>query len=341
MSNPESQQPTEATGSSGGKSRPASRGGPCKSSNRGKAPATAAASAAVGGESGETKNNSSPRAPPKSRSGKRESAPRKARTGTRAAPKETPEVDDSDVCIICTHPIKYQAMGSCDHPTCHICTLRLRALYKNNACPYCKTELDNVIIVPPDGKRYAEYNDQDLPCRDDELGIRFCSQEVADSSFDLLSIRCQWRGCSYVTDSDWAELKKHTADEHDKHMCDLCMRFKKAFAHEHRLFSKPQLTAHYRKGDKTGFTGHPSCEFCHRAFYDNDALFDHCRERHEQCFVCVNNGQGRQQYYRNYQALENHFHKAHFVCNKPECLEKKFVVFDSEIDLKAHMLEEH
>jgi hypothetical protein len=43
----------------------------------------------------------------------------------------------------------------------------------------------------------------------------------------------------------------------------------------------------------------------------------------------------------NYNSLEAHFRKEHFLCSEKECLDKKFVVFESEIDLKAHQLEVH
>ena len=39
--------------------------------------------------------------------------------------------------------------------------------------------------------------------------------------------------------------------------------------------------------------------------------------------------------------LEVHFRKDHFLCPDRECMEKKFVVFDSELDIKAHQLEVH
>ena len=36
-----------------------------------------------------------------------------------------------------------------------------------------------------------------------------------------------------------------------------------------------------------------------------------------------------------------HFRKDHFLCPDQGCLDKKFIVFNSEIDLKAHQLDEH
>lgn len=128
---------------------------------------------------------------------------------------------------------------------------------------------------------------------------------------------------------------------------DLCSRHKKVFPYEQSLYTSPQLTKHHREGDKdfnkndeTGFTGHPECAFCKSRFFGDDELFVHCRDSHEQCFICVRNG-NRQEYYANYGSLEEHFRSDHSMCLYPTCLEKKFVVFDSPIDLKAHEVKEH
>ncbi|KAJ1968039.1 hypothetical protein IWQ62_001488 [Dispira parvispora] len=250
-------------------------------------------------------------------------------------------VDEKDLCFICAHKVQYAAFGPCDHPTCHVCSLRLRALYANKTCPYCKTELDTVAFVKHPAQPFAQYHVEKFPFHDESLGIAFETKEIRNRTRDLLALRCQWRGCNYEAPKDWNDLRRHVSEEHGMHLCDLCVRFKKAFAHEHRLFTKPHLTSHYRKGDKAGFPGHPNCDFCQHAFYDNDHLYEHCRDRHEQCHICLRNGTGRHQYYRNYNALEHHFRSEHFLCAKSSCLEKKFVVFESDIDLQAHMLEEH
>lgn len=129
----------------------------------------------------------------------------------------------------------------------------------------------------------------------------------------------------------------------------LCTRNKKVFTHEHSLFTFKELKKHEREGDdlpgapdQSGFKGHPECGFCFMRFYSSDELYNHCREAHERCFICDrNNYTQNQQYYLDYDALVVHFQKEHFLCSEQECLEKKFVVFESEVDLKAHKLEAH
>ena len=130
---------------------------------------------------------------------------------------------------------------------------------------------------------------------------------------------------------------------------DLCTRHKKVFTHEHELFTKEQIRKHERFGDdhpgavdQSGFRGHPECGFCRQRFYSDDELYVHCRNKHERCHICESQAQGRQQpYYLNYDALEEHFRKDHYLCADKECLEKKFVVFSSAMDLKAHQIEVH
>ncbi|KAJ2302342.1 hypothetical protein IWW54_006064, partial [Coemansia sp. RSA 2705] len=249
--------------------------------------------------------------------------------------------DDEAVCFICADSVTFYAVGQCDHRTCFRCNLRLRELFKSKACPYCKSELDTIVYTRDSEAEFADVLQRQLPFEDQELGIKFDCKEAYDATKHALQFNCPHRKCNYVATDGWKDLKAHVRAEHALQFCDLCLQNKKSFAHEHKLFTKAQLRSHYARGDGTGFTGHPDCEFCRRSFYDNDQLFDHCRKKHEQCFICVRGGTGRQVYYANYQTLEEHFNSDHFSCRHPACLEKKFVVFENEIDLQSHDLAEH
>lgn len=51
---------------------------------------------------------------------------------------DTSSEASGELCFICTEPIVTYAVGACDHRTCHLCALRLRALYETRNCAYCK-----------------------------------------------------------------------------------------------------------------------------------------------------------------------------------------------------------
>lgn len=83
---------------------------------------------------------------------------------------------------------------------------------------------------------------------------------------------------------------------------DICIRFKKVFAHEHTLYTLPQLRVHVpsmaQRSNRAPPKGpdileggaHPLCEFCRECFFSDDELFKHMRESHEECFICKGQG---------------------------------------------------
>lgn len=255
--------------------------------------------------------------------------------------------DDAEVCFICAEPIHFSAVTACNHRTCHICALRLRALYRNFTCAYCKTESKTILFTLPSEKPFSEYKPEDIAAKDEKLGISFEETSIMEETMILLRFNCPVDTCD-VAAAGWPDLKLHIKQAHNQFLCDLCVKNKKVFTHEHELFSQKSLTNHYKNGDRdaqddNGFKGHPECGFCRKAFYDDDELYKHCRDKHERCHVCdqMNNGPGRAQYFQDYKQLDQHFRRDHFVCPEPACLEQKFVVFGSELDLKAHQLEAH
>lgn len=223
----------------------------------------------------------------------------------------------------------------------------MRALYKNKECAHCRTLAPFVLFTDDATKRYQDYSDVDVTSTDDNIGIRYTNEDIVGDTVLLLRYNCPDVSCDFAG-LGWPDLHRHVRSTHHKKMCDLCTRNKKVFTHEHELFTDKELERHMRHGDdrpgaadQTGFKGHPLCAFCGQRFYDDDKLYEHCRNKHERCFLCDRQDPRQPHYYRDYNALEEHFKKDHFLCLDRECLEKKFVVFASEIDLKAHQLSEH
>ena len=285
----------------------------------------------------------------------------KAAGPTLVAPPEAPldpkedanSTEGEEVCFICAETVEYSAVPECNHRTCHICALRLRALYQSNICAYCKTAQPQVIFTKDATRLYADYRPEDLEVEDTKLGIRFQTKQIMEDTIVLLRFNCPDKACDFAANG-WADLRLHIRQTHHLQLCNLCIQHKKVFAHEHTLYTQKELNLHFKTGASkdpeaimTGFKGHPECLFCRRSFYGDDELFEHCRDRHERCHICdriaASQGQtnARPQYFRDYNDLEQHFKTDHFLCLERQCLDQKFVVFGSELDLKAHRMEIH
>ncbi|MCJ1377878.1 hypothetical protein MMC17_000974 [Xylographa soralifera] len=262
---------------------------------------------------------------------------------------QEPQPDvEAEVCFICASPVVHNSVAPCNHRTCHICALRLRALYKTKACAHCRTEAKYVVFTDDPVKRYEDLLQGKFERTDDTLGIKYEKKEIHDDTVLLLRYNCPDLDCD-IACWGWPDLHRHVKSVHHKVMCDLCTRNKKVFTHEHELFTVQELRKHEKFGDdnpgaidQSGFKGHPECGFCRQRFYGDDELYVHCRDKHERCHICDRRNSGRQQqYYVDYNSLEQHFKKDHFLCIVQDCLDKKFMVFESEMDLKAHQLEVH
>ncbi|SMQ52431.1 unnamed protein product [Zymoseptoria tritici ST99CH_3D1] len=220
--------------------------------------------------------------------------------------------------------------------------------FLTKACAHCRTEAAHVIFTDDAEKRYEDFQKGDFFREDKNLGISYEKPEIFEDTVLLLRYNCPDHDCD-VACLGWPDLHRHVRSVHQKVMCDLCTRNKKVFTHEHELFTQQELRKHEKFGDdnpgavdQSGFKGHPECGFCRKRFYGDDELYTHCRDNHERCHVCDRRTGGQTPaYFQNYEALEAHFGKDHYPCLDSECLEKKFVVFDSEMDLKAHQLESH
>ncbi|KAH9814746.1 hypothetical protein DFH28DRAFT_971037 [Melampsora americana] len=271
------------------------------------------------------------------------------------------EPDEAEICFICAQPVQYYVLGVCSHRTCHVCAIKMRALYNKRECTFCKTDLPEVIITEDSSASFGTYDLASFQYKDSKLSI-FCEtfQQLEDL-LGLLKFNCPHPECSTVL-TNWRELKSHTSSSHGLSLCDLCCTNKKVFAHEHTLFTRDGLVKHKNIGSvgtgkgffatqaegeghspvgDDGFKGHPKCEFCSTHFYDDDELYKHCREKHEQCFICIRNESGRWQYYLDFPHLAAHFRADHHICTHSGCLQDKFVVFETAFELQSHLVEKH
>jgi len=166
---------------------------------------------------------------------------------------------------------------------------------------------------------------------DRKYQICFETEEIQAEFSALLSHQCPVCEGENVF-STFSQLERHVRREHHLHYCHLCHHHLQLFSSERRLYTRPDLVTHRRRD-------HPECTFCKERFFDSEQLFTHCRREHFVCHICEKNG--CQNIYRDYSALRKHFSKEHYLCPDPACAELKFVVFENEIDLRAHQVTEH
>lgn len=187
--------------------------------------------------------------------------------------------------------------------TCGRCALRLRALYKQSACVYCKSEAKEVVFTQEPGREFASFTPNDTGFHDDRLGLRFASQADKENALQLLLFHCPHLGCGHTlpeasafvagilpsvavgTGTDgalpgWGGLKDHVGKAHHRSLCELCIQHKKIFTYEHPLYTHRQLAAHQA-------SEHRKCEFCNQHLYGPDELYKHLRDRHFQCQMCA------------------------------------------------------
>lgn len=131
-----------------------------------------------------------------------------------AAPTDA-DAEEGEVCFICASPIQHLAVAPCNHRTCHICSLRLRALYKTKTCAHCRTESDHVIFTDNPTKNYEEFGPKDFFKSDDSLGIRFETSETFEDTRLLLQYNCADGECD-VACLGWPDLHRHVKNAHGK-----------------------------------------------------------------------------------------------------------------------------
>lgn len=127
------------------------------------------------------------------------------------------EDDEQEVCFICASPVVHYSIAPCNHRTCHICALRLRALYKRNTCAHCRASSEYLLFTDDTGKRYEDFKDADFYKTDSSLGIRYEKVDIFDDTVQLLRYNCPDKLCEMAC-YGWPDLHRHVRNVHHKVM---------------------------------------------------------------------------------------------------------------------------
>ncbi|CAI4058716.1 E3 ubiquitin-protein ligase HEL2 SKDI_04G4800 [Saccharomyces kudriavzevii IFO 1802] len=261
--------------------------------------------------------------------------------GLNASNADDDSDEENELCVICARRLLYVSLTPCHHKTCHICAFRQRALYEKKSCLICRTENEKVTFTDNIDGEIPDI--QDFYEKNEKYGINFTKEVVATATLNLLKFFCPLSKGEQVIDfGNFKKYNEHLKTEHSKMICLICATHKHAFPSELETFTQNQLRNHQSKGNSEGFKGHPMCAFCSgKRFYSDDELYIHMRNQHEKCHICDKINPTSPQYFKDYDQLFDHFRHSHYVCTVQSCLDNKFVVFKDELELQAHILQEH
>lgn len=269
-----------------------------------------------------------------------------------------------DCCAVCAEPLGWTAFGECGHiETCSKCVSRLRFVLDDKRCAICQQECKTVFFARYAGKFTArlppgEFAHLQERARHGELFYLQVIEGYFEDDAHFKRIRDL---CSYThpilnsesstndvrTFKNMSSLRRYILEGHNKHFCSVCLTGRKVFVSEQLLYSKQALDQHLKSGDEegpmveSGFKGHPQCKFCKKRFFGQTELYNHNQQHHETCFLCRRSNPSEYRYYRDYNDMEEHFRMDHHPCPHPDCLERRFIVFGSDAELKQHFASEH
>ena len=271
-----------------------------------------------------------------------------------------------ECCVICAEPLQFVAYGPCGHrDACAECVARLRFVMDDKRCVICQQQCPRVFATRAMGdytETIGEAGFAALPDRvrarelwhDKKLDMFFDDHATCRKIKDLRGLQCAACVSAAGGDAEGVEqhhslkqLKAHLRERHQLFHCGVCLEGRKVFVSQQLLYTKSQLERHMRGGagevDEPlgGFAGHPWCKFCRKHFYDEGQIYHHMQSAHETCHLCRRAQPDKYTYYRDYAELEAHYRSAHHACLHPECLAKKFVVFNTPNELKNHEALEH
>lgn len=111
----------------------------------------------------------------------------------------TIEITDRDNCILCFNPLKFFALGVCDHKNvCHTCALRLRFVLEDEQCPICKADLDEIVITDDHDLVWSFFNKKlKKNCEEDpeDDTVYFHNDACKKASLALRTLNCLIHNC--------------------------------------------------------------------------------------------------------------------------------------------------
>lgn len=265
----------------------------------------------------------------------------------------------NETCEVCMEPITVQAILPCNHNMlCYKCVLVWKVLYKKFCCPLCKEDPEKIVLTALPNKRFGDFDHERLVLeKHSGCFIDPREAQLIAGVADLFKCECPFEGCDEVFPT-LDGLKAHLDKRHGVRYCETCLRDRKVFLFEQKLFTPSELETHRKTWDggiaemeineegsahnhRSVVLGHPLCRYCKSEFYGQDQLIEHMAQVHCTCTLCHDPESHDWIYFKGQRELRKHYRERHFPCNFPECVAKGYIVFRTQQELDAHIYAEH
>eukprot|EP00834_Sanchytrium_tribonematis_P000011 NODE_2_length_91304_cov_0.692462.p11 type:complete len:555 gc:universal NODE_2_length_91304_cov_0.692462:45634-47298(+) len=267
------------------------------------------------------------------------------------------------ICSICSHTVQFKAKTSCEHEMCSVCAIRMRLLFKQENCVFCKQPIQ-YLIVGNDPQKKA------FPFAHLKWQIYYTSVDAYYHVMNLLRFHCpicekQWNSYLYFTAasenqeiqnyaveqikytsktySSFKELATHLKSHTDEvpsgyKFCDICVKDAKRFVRELNIYPSNLISKHTNTGDKqflqSNVEDHREKDFKVSITEKKNVLNPLINfAGHPLCQFCTNRFVDQEQ-------LKKHMKERHEECSL--CKQSgKSIWFNALKDLQAHYKEDH
>ncbi|VDL62372.1 unnamed protein product [Nippostrongylus brasiliensis] len=238
-----------------------------------------------------------------------------------------------DECTICCKTSDIFGLGSCRHPICIECAIRIRVLSNCTQCPVCRANMDTTIELS-----FPSFDHHD----EKRFGIRFENKDVVARYEKYLAHVCKLCRSSNgerLEFPTFVALRHHMSSAHELTYCHICTDNIILFSRERKTYTRDALQRHIRSGDRddSSLKGHPSCLFCDQRFFDEEFRYRHLRKEHFFCQFCETEGKHMNVFFEGHAELVSHYKEHHFLCDFEEC-KTMGIAFSNQVDLKLHQV---
>lgn len=150
------------------------------------------------------------------------------------------DLSDTGHCLLCLGDLKYIAMGPCGHKhICVTCTLRLRLIIKDIACPICKVNLESIYIIDDPKLTYEDVSgmEEDLIRDRDDPTVFYLNEKCQHEGEQPRHLICRIGKCKHKKEfSNINGLKRHLERDHKRTFCEICLKHRIVFLQEQKTY---------------------------------------------------------------------------------------------------------